>query len=375
MRELLVIVIPSLLLAALAEFNSVTTTGMFGEKKYIKKDKIFFIIMAVAMAVFVGLRVGYNDTSAYRHAYELVAKNSSVFSNIDWKLGSNPGYNLLNAVFRVAGIQTQSFLMNYALFTMCVYIWFVRKYSDNLWLSMFFFFTMGCYTFTMAAIKQTVAVAFCLLATDCAIRKKWVLFVIWVLLGTTFHPYALMYLIVPFLMFAPWTQKTYIMLGVFAVIGVGLQSFTGTIVDITAMLGEEYTAASFSGDGVNIFRVAVVWVPVLLSFLARKFLKESNNESDDVIINLTMLNAEVMFIALFGTANYFARLANYFLIFQSIVLPKLFKYYTKTGERFLTIGAMVGYLAYFIYAEGILYGGFDMLFSRMTVMEYLQSLF
>lgn len=375
MRELLVIVIPSLLLAALAEFNSVTTTGMFGEKKYIKKDKIFFIIMAVAMAVFVGLRVDYNDTTAYTYAYETMSEDSTVFESIEWELGSNPGFNFLNAVFRVVGIQTQSFLMIYAMFTVCVYVWFVRKYSSNFWLSMFFFFTMGCYTFTMAAIKQTVAVAICLLATDCVMRKKWIPFVIWVLLGATFHPYALMYLIVPFLMFAPWTQKTYIMLGGFAVIGVGLQSFMGTIVDITAMLGEEYTAASFSGDGVSIFRVAVVWVPVLMSFLAREFLKESNVESDNAIINLTMLNAEIMFIALFGTANYFARLANYFLIFQSIALPKLFKYYTKTGERLLTIGAMIGYLAYFMYAEGILYGGFDILFSRMTVVEYLRSLF
>ena len=375
MKELLVIVIPSLLLAALAEYNSTTTVGRFGEKKYIKKDKIFFVIMAVALGVFVGLRASYNDTFAYRHAYELLAEDSSVFDGIDWTLGSNPGFNLLNAIFRVAGVQTQSFLMIYALFTVCVYVWFVRKYSDNLWLSMFFFFTMGCYTFTMAAIKQTVAVAICLLATDRAIEKKWVSFVMLILVAATFHPYSLMYIMIPVLMFNPWTTKTYVMLGVFAVVGVGLQSFMGTIVDITAMLGEEYTAASFSGDGVNIFRVVVVWVPVVLSFLARSFLKENDDRADNAIINLTMLNAEVMFIALFGTANYFARLANYFLIFQTIALPKLFKYYNKAGEKLLTICAMLGYLAYFTYAEGILYGGFDTLFRRTTLWEYIRTLF
>lgn len=375
MKELLVIVIPSLLLAALAEFNSTTTVGRFGEKKYIQKDKIFFIIMAVAMAVFVGLRTDYNDTTAYTHAYELMTEDSTVFKSIDWALGENPGFHFVNAIFRVLGIQTQSFLMIYALFTVCIYMWFVRKYSDNLWLSMFFFFTMGCYTFTMAAIKQTVAVAFCLLATDYAIRKKWIVFVALVLLASTFHPYALMYLMVPFLMFRPWTVNTYLMLGVFAVVGVGLQSLMGTIVDITAMLGEEYTTASFNGDGVSIFRVAVVWVPVLLSFLARDFLKDSNNQADNLVLNFTMLNAEVMFIALFGTANYFARLANYFLIFQAITLPKLFKFYTKTGQKVLAVCSIVGYALYFYYAEGILYGGFDMGFQGITLLEYFHSLF
>ena len=373
MRELLVIVIPSLLLAALAEFNSVTTTGMFGEKKYIQKDKIFFTIMAVAMAVFVGLRTDYNDTTAYTHAYELLPESSSSLGEIDWSIGENPGFAFVNVCLRILGVSTQNFLMLYAMLTVCIYVWFVRKYSDNLWLSMFFFFAMGCYTFTMAAIKQTVAVALCLVATDRAIEKKWLSFVVWILVATTFHPYALMYLIAPLLMFNPWTTNTYFMIVIFGVAGVGLQSLLGTIVDVTSMLGEEYTATSFSGDGVSIFRVAVVWVPIFLSFLARKFIKENDERAWNLIINFTMLNAEIMFIALFGTANYFARLANYFLIFQAIALPKMFKFYTKAGEKVLTISAIIGYLLYFYYAEGILYGGFDAGFNGISFAEYVHS--
>jgi hypothetical protein len=39
----------------------------------------------------------------------------------------------------------------------------------------------------MAAIKQCTAMAFCLLATDRAINKKYIMFVLYVLAGSLFH--------------------------------------------------------------------------------------------------------------------------------------------------------------------------------------------
>ncbi|WRK55994.1 EpsG family protein [Coprobacillaceae bacterium CR2/5/TPMF4] len=92
-------------------------------------------------------------------------------------------------------------------------------------------------------------------------------FVLWVLIASTFHPYSLMYLIIPFLNFEPWSGKTYLFLIIFLIIGLSLQPLLGTVVDITTMLGEEYDATTFTGEGINIFRLAVVWVPVVISFL------------------------------------------------------------------------------------------------------------
>ena len=42
-----------------------------------------------------------------------------------------------------------------------------------------------------------------------------------------------------------------------------------------------------------------------------------------------------MFIALFGTANYFARLANYFLIFQTLALPWMLSYFDYKSKKTL----------------------------------------
>ena len=88
------------------------------------------------------------------------------------------------------------------------------------------------------------------------------------------------------------------------------------------------------------------------------------------MINLTMLNGAIMFIALFGTANYFARLANYFLIFQCISLPWMLKKIGGKDGRILTVLMIIGYTAYFLYGNLVAIP-FDSDFARLTVEEYL----
>ena len=375
MTKLLPIVIAALVLAALAEWNSTYTIDEYGERVYIKKDRLFITIMAVCLIIFVGLRTSYNDTGAYRRAYELIQPGFSAFKNIDWALGVNPGFNVTNIFLKTLGTSTQNFIMFYAAVTVGIYIWFIRKHTNNIWISFFLFFTMGGYTFTMAAIKQCVAVAFCLMGVDRAIQKKWVSFIVWIVIAITFHPYSFMYAVTPFLAFRPWTKKTFLLLVVFGTVGIGLEALLGTLLNVTTMLGEGYDMASFTGDGVNVFRLLVVWVPVLLSFITRKFWLSNDDEESNIIMNLTMLNAEIMFIALFGTANYFARLANYFLLFQTLALPSMFKCFTSASKRLLTISAIGGYAMYFYYAEAIANGGFDLNFKALSLLEYLNTLF
>lgn len=373
MSKLLPVFIFSLIMAYISDKRAHIDFNKFGDKIYRHKEKIFFFLMAVVVIVFVGLRTSYNDTETYRYSYELMPTGMGNILNLDLSLGSNPGFNILNTILKTIGFSTQDFLMIYAVVTVGIYFWFVRKYSNNIWLSVFLFFTMGCYTFTMAAIKQCVAVAFCLVGIDRLLREKKISFVFWILFASTFHPYSLMYLIAPFLMFKPWTNKTYILLAVFGLIGLGIQPLLGTVVDITTMLGEEYDAATFTGEGINIFRLAVVWVPVIVSFFVRKYLREANTKKDNLILNLTILNAEIMFIGLFGTANYFGRLANYFLIFQALCLPHLFNGFTTGSKKIITFLCVFCFLLYFYYAN-VINQHFDSQFNYVSFISYLSAL-
>jgi len=341
--------------------------------RYRRKDSFFYAILVVVMVLFVGLRTQYNDTDNYESIYNAMDPTVELFDQLDWEIGDNPLFTITNRILLKLGFSAQSFLMFYAVLTIGLNLWFIRKYSCDVPFSVFLFLATGMFTFTMAAIKQCVAMAICLVAIDRAVQKKYISFVLWVFLAALYHPYALMYLIVPFLMFRPWSGWTVIMLAVFAVAGAVLDQLIGTIVDVTDLLGENFDAASFTGEGVNPFRVAVVAVPVLLALVTRKVITQTPDRVQYLMVNLATLNAEIMFVGLFGTANYFARLANYFLLFQAMSMPWLLTHFEPRSRRTMTWGALAGYGAYYVFSNAI-YESFDYHYASVSIWDYFRSL-
>lgn len=378
MTKLIPVVVISMILAVISHKRS---DYSFSRERYRTKESCCYVVMAIFMILFAGLRTRYNDTMTYVGGYEGMDVAGEIVDTItDWSLGSNPGFNLVNAVMKLLGVSTQSFLLIYAAVTNGIYLWFLRKYTNNIWLTLFLFIVTGCFTFTLAAIKQCVAVAFCLLGIDQLLDKRtdnpYFYFVLWIVIASLFHPYALMFLLMPYLMFRPWSKETYQTLVVFGIIGLLLQFLFGTIVDVTTIMGEEYSVESFSGEGVNPFRLAVCAVPMLLSFVARKHIAQMDEKRERMYFlftNLSILNAEIMFVALFGTANYFARLANYFLIFQALSIPWLFQFFEKRSRKLLTVTAVICYCCYFVYDNAI-NKLFDADYASVSLLEYLRSL-
>lgn len=365
----------SMLLAWLCDRQSSYVCGVLGEKQYVYKNKLFYALLLLTMCLFIGLRKWCNDTGTYRDAYEyLVRDTGPLLQNISWAIGDSPLFQIANTILKRIGFSSQSFLMFYAFVTNGLYLWFLRKYSKDFWFSIFLLWTMGVYLFSAAGMRQAVAIAIGLVGIDRAFQKKWIPFVFWILVGSMFHPYVALFLVAPLMQFRPWTHKTWISIGVFAVLGFAMRSFMGMLLDITSVMGKNYAVDDFSGEGVNLFRLLVVWAPIVLSLAANQLMRNSNDNEENLFMNFSMLNAEIMFIALFGTANYFARLANYFLIFQTLALPWMLKFFDSKSRRILKSAIVACYMVYFIFANVIL-TPFNRYFARMTLWEYLQSLF
>lgn len=345
------------------------------DSKYRRKERLFYTIMAIGLILFGGLRTLYNDTYTYTVMYKKHIEAGQWFKGINWlALGDNPGFVFVQHVMASMQITSHGFLLTFFAVTVGINLWFFKKYSCNLWLTILLYITYAGFVFSLAAIKQCIAMAFCLVATDRFINKKNIRGVIWVLIGSLFHPYAIMYIVVPFLFFRPWSEYTFVMLFVFALAGVSIQSMLGSILSVTDMMGEEYDAASFAGEGVNPFRLLVTAVPVFLSVLTTKQITADEDREQYVMVNLAMLNAEIMFVALFGTANYFARLANYFLPFQALAIPWLLKHYERKERTNITLLAVVGYVLFYVYSFSI-NENFDSVFYRITLWQYLDKLF
>lgn len=331
-------------------------------------------VLILVLGFFCGLRIWGNDTVTYLQMYDQMPLWEDFLVSNAYDFATGIGFSALTSLLKTWGFSAQDYLMFYAFATVIPYVLFVRKYSGSMVFGVFLMFTTGFYTFSLAAIKQCMATGLCLMAVSFALDRKWVLYLLWMGLAVLFHPYALIYLLVPFLMFKPWTKWTFIYMAVFMAAGFYLESLLGTVLDITDMMGASYDEESFVGEGVNIFRVMVCFVPVVLAALYGKVLFENSTRTDDLMFNMAMVNALIMFVGIFGTANYFARLANYFLPAQVIVLPWILRKAHHMDKKWLIPGCVVGYLGYFIYENAII-RPFDTEYSHMNFWDYVLGLF
>lgn len=339
-----------------------------------KRERLMTWILTILLAFFCGLRTWGNDTVTYMQMYDQMPVWNRYISGEMFDLATGMGFGALTSIMKTIGFSKQDYLMFYAFATVIPYVWFVRKHSVSFVFGVFLMFTTGFYTFSMAAIKQTMATGLCLMAVDAALDRKWIRYGLWLATAVLFHPYAIIYGLIPLLMFRPLTKQTWLYMAGFMAAGFFLESLLGTVLDITDMMGAKYDETSFVGEGVNLFRVAVSFVPVILAMLYGKPLFRGSSREVNLMFNMAMVNALIMFVGIFGTANYFARLANYFLPAQVIILPWLLKKAHPRDRSWLMPACIVGYLGYFIYENAII-RPFDTGYSHMSFWDYIARFF
>ena len=179
MFKLLPVIIIGLVFAGISEKQSKKVVNDSGIVYYEKNNVVFYLIAVAVLATFVGLRKVYNDTGVYIAQYNSIELTGAfpnfLFNDIDWNISSNFGFTIVMRLLKFLHFSDQSFLMLFAFFILGVYFWFIRKYSNNIFLSVFYVITMGIYTFTMGALRQCIAIAICLIAVDCFLTKKYAL--------------------------------------------------------------------------------------------------------------------------------------------------------------------------------------------------------
>lgn len=340
-----------------------------------RQERMVTWLLIIVLAFFCGLRTRGNDTFTYLEIYEYLTPTLGQITPADRPtFSAGIGFFYVSSLLKTLGFSNQNYLLFFAFACVIPYVLFVRRYSKSMVFGVFLMFTTGFYTFSLAAIKQCVATGLCLLAVNAALDRKWRRYLLLVVAAMLFHPYAMVYLLVPFLMFTPWTFPTVVCVTVFVAAGFLLENLMGVILDVTSLMGATYDEDAFAGEGVNLLRVAVCSAPMILACLSGKKLFRTAGREESLMFNLAMVNALIMFVGLFGTANYFARLANYFLPAQVIVLPWIMGRLVPRDRLVLKTACVAGYLGYFFYENAII-RPFDTYYTHMTIWEYLSSLF
>lgn len=332
-----------------------------------RAPKVSYWFAVGIMIFFAGLRsttgsgvMSIGDTRIYNMLFDNVVQNdvATFLKTTDFE--GDWGFYALMSFFR--GVFHAN---NQALFFICALITvgclFYRYYKLDLTdkeTLFFLFIASGMYISTMNGVRQWLASGILFLAFPLIKGKRWLPYFTIVLLVSTVHSSALIFLVIYFVINNKAWGKT--MKGMILFTLILLVSYPVTGKYISMLLAESDNFSQYSnqvissGYGTNIFRIMVYVLPILLAFWFRNKMK--HEPYYDMIINFAVL--DMLFMILAMTNWIYARFCIYFDPFMLIVYVWVLKYcFAKNSRRLARILYYTLFLVYFWYQMYVGYGG------------------
>lgn len=339
------------------------------------RKKITFAYGAV-LIFFAGMRSGIGDTGFYLSWFNNY-KDVSISSLFGMDI-KEVGFAFFMALVGRITQNPQVYLTIVALLSMGCIFYAINKYSEDIGMSLFLFMTSGIYLSMMNGIRQYIVVAGLFLLTNCLIKNKPILYICAALLLSTVHTSALF--MIPIFFIARrkvWKGSTMLMI---LVISVSLLNIDSILPWVTRLLEDtvysNYTESLLNDTdaGANALRVTVMVIPVLISFIGRKFFSEDDMEYR-VYSNIMLLNA---ICYLFAAKNWiFARLAMYLhiyiLLFYPYVIPKIFN---QKSTRIIKMLLIISYVIFFIFeVRNTPYMSYYLNYNSDLIGEFTQNIY
>lgn len=353
-----------------------STHGSYRFQRQPLANKIAFAMLIISLALPIGLRVTYNDTGTYIRTFQTSGDLAALFSSDELHILRNPAFVFYRCLIKTFTTNHTIFFLFAAFFVQYSYMRFLRRHCENFLLGVFLFFCLGTYTFSIAAMKQTIAMAILLYAVDDLIDRRTSHFYLKVFMAFLFHTYALIFLILPFFTSKPWTYRTFLLLGGILFVMSNFDTVIESFLEIANESGKSVSGSEILGTAsINPIRVAVYAVTPLFALVFRRYLFSGpENREQNILVNMSIISVSIMSVGLVSAANMFARMAQYFEFGLLCSLPwMLDRPFEKNSARLITLIAICCFTGFFIYAQ-IFWMPFDDHFGRYTVMEFLQSI-
>lgn len=168
-------------------------------KKYIdvKKQKKFFIVLFFfEIVLFSGLR-SFNvgaDTLNYLdglHYYRNLKKSDVLSSSLVWPYKYEIGYFWLLKICAYFRVSDRLFLIIISIIIYLPICIFVNKYSDDYFISVILFFSLGFFTYSVGLFRQMIAMSILCLSFKYVLNRNFIRFCICVGIAYMFHETAI----------------------------------------------------------------------------------------------------------------------------------------------------------------------------------------
>ena len=220
---------------------------------------------------------------------------------------------------------------------------FAWKNSADLSTALIVFVCLGSMTFCMSGIRQSMAMAICLLSYEYVKRRKPIRFLLVVFIAVLFHKSAMIFLIAYFAYYLKFNWKS------FAISGVVL-SLVFLFADELSLLyddmtGEDYSGAeSFEGGGLFVILVYVLCIVAAIAF--NKRMRYEREETMPFYLSVAGL---VIYVLRFTSVQIFERISYYFVFFLMVLLPSTLEQLNPKDKKIISMLFVIFALALFAY--------------------------
>jgi hypothetical protein len=294
-----------------------------------------------------------DDTYGYSFTFIEVQESSwdSLFQDLInyYKLGvgKDPGYNIFQKVIQLVTDDYQVFLFFVAVIFFLAFGNFIYKNTSRLIdvIIAFVIYSILFYSFySITGIRQTIATAFTLYSYEFIKKKKILPFLILVLLASTIHKSALVF--IPFYFIAQ-IKKTKYFYNIILFLFPFFMIFKDSVANLVNVIGgyEEYQ--NYEGAGTFTFTALFIFISLLALIRSKIILK--NNPNSQHYFNAFAI--AILFLPLSWINPSALRIILYFSIFMLLFIPEiLFSFLTisKKAKTDVTILTIVLLLSLFI---------------------------
>lgn len=314
------------------------------------------LMIVIPMIVAAALRPSdFVDTSAYISAFQNTVPSFSQIPVVLTAEGKDKGFGVFNILIKmVIGNRYELYFGIIAAICLFCVAKVYRKYSCNFAMSMFLFLASSDYLqWTHNGMRQFIAVCIIFGATDLLLRKKYIPYIIIILLAYTIHATALLMIPVCFIVQGRgWNIKSVLFTtGVLIAI-----NFSGTLSDVIVefMTDTQYSDEVdqfLATEGTNILRVVVFAIPPMLALFMRRYVLEADIPILDLSVNMSIVSMGAYIISAVTSGIFVGRIPIYFSLYNYILLPWLVEnVFTKRSAILIYAGIILCY-AYFYYYQ------------------------
>lgn len=313
-----------------------------------RSNKVVFLIVALFIGILSGTRVetlGGYDTSVYKLMYENVRGYTDFVNPEHFLLQTTErGYILLMAFIKSLGFNFNYFLLILGLFSGAVLFFVFTKYTKYAFVVLAIFLSKGYLYYFFTAQRQVIAMCICWLAITFVIKKKFIPFIILVILASLFHYSAIVFLVVYFIDRIKLNNKHVITLIIVAILtGVfKLGIMLGSALSNILPFGGEKLSGYVTGNdgGINVLNF-IELIPILFLVLSNRNDITNRTPYYNLFFNIYLLYILITFA--FYDFSFIARLKGYFVIGYIIVIASLLD---VTEKKKIGIGILVLILLY-----------------------------